>query len=480
MTARALLIAASLLPATAVALFATLSTAGDALVIAQAAPDQQGKQRPDRKKQDAQERQEKRDQRPQKPQDQRVQPQQRAPEQPAQAQPPKREQPRQPAATREQQTPQRPAQQPVSPQKPATAQQPPQPQQPPATQKPSTATPTQIPPQPQRPTVQQPAQQPLRGAPDQPQQPAVTGPAQPPRDQRSVQKPQRLEDVKRERREERQGDRTIIREGDRTIVREGGRTIIRHSEVERFRSRAQDVRTERLGNDTATVVVRPGGVQIISVYDREGRLIRRSRRGSDGREIVLIDNRPRVSSGTYFVTLPPPVIRIPRERYIVEVERARPDDIFWALLAPPVERLPRAYSLDEIRYSYSVRERMPRIDLDTINFDTGSWEITPGQIQRLAIIADGIRRALDRNPAEVFLVEGHTDAVGSEEDNLSLSDRRAESVAMALTDEFGIPPENLVTQGYGEQYLKIPTSGPERANRRVTIRRITPLLAGEG
>ena len=37
------------------------------------------------------------------------------------------------------------------------------------------------------------------------------------------------------------------------------------------------------------------------------------------------------------------------------------------------------------------------------------------------------------NPDEVFLVEGHTDAVGTEEDNLSLSDRRAEAVA-ALTE----------------------------------------------
>jgi outer membrane protein OmpA-like peptidoglycan-associated protein len=34
-----------------------------------------------------------------------------------------------------------------------------------------------------------------------------------------------------------------------------------------------------------------------------------------------------------------------------------------------------------------------------------------------------------------------------------------------------------VTQGYGKQFLKIPTQEPERENRRVTIRRITPLIA---
>ena len=44
--------------------------------------------------------------------------------------------------------------------------------------------------------------------------------------------------------------------------------------------------------------------------------------------------------------------------------------------------------------------------------------------------------------------------------------------------QFQVPAENLTSQGYGEQYLKIPTDGPERQNRRVTIRRITPLLNG--
>jgi outer membrane protein OmpA-like peptidoglycan-associated protein len=121
---------------------------------------------------------------------------------------------------------------------------------------------------------------------------------------------------------------------------------------------------------------------------------------------------------------------------------------------------------------------MPRIDLDTITFESGSWELSPDQIDRLAVIADGLNRAIQQNPPEVFLIEGHTDAVGSDVDNLSLSDRRAESAAIALTQRFEVPAENLTTQGYGKQYLKIPTDGPERANRRVTVRRITPLLTG--
>jgi outer membrane protein OmpA-like peptidoglycan-associated protein len=121
---------------------------------------------------------------------------------------------------------------------------------------------------------------------------------------------------------------------------------------------------------------------------------------------------------------------------------------------------------------------MPRVDLDTITFDTGSWEVTPDQARLLEPIAAAMRRAIGRNPNEIYLIEGHTDAVGNDVDNLSLSDRRAEAVADILTQDFGIPPENLTTQGYGEQYLKVPTQGPERLNRRVTVRRITPLLMG--
>ena len=82
-----------------------------------------------------------------------------------------------------------------------------------------------------------------------------------------------------------------------------------------------------------------------------------------------------------------------------------------------------------------------------------------------------------RSGAEVEVI-GHTDAVGSDIDNLSLSDRRAESAAQLLTQQFQVPAENLTSQGYGEQYLKIPTDAAERQNRRVTIRNITPLLNG--
>ena len=289
----------------------------------------------------------------------------------------------------------------------------------------------------------------------------------------------RIDDIRAQRQQTQEGGRTIIREPGRIIIQDpNGQSFIRHSDVDRFRVGARDVRVVRAGNNMRTVVVRPDGSQIITINDRDGRLLRRIRRDQRGRETIIIDNSFPGAIGSFYVNLPPPVLLIPADRYIVEAEDAPPELIYETLIAPPVERIERRYTLDEILYSPSVRQRMPSIDLDTINFETGSAEILPDQAAKLQVIADGLNRAIERNPREVFLIEGHTDAVGSDEDNLSLSDRRAEAAAALLTQQFQVPAENLTSQGYGEQYLKIPTDGPERRNRRVTIRRITPLLNG--
>lgn len=293
----------------------------------------------------------------------------------------------------------------------------------------------------------------------------------------------RLDDVRGRREERREGDVTIIREPGRTIIRDDDRAIIRRDETERFRDLGWQGRTERRGDENVTVFERPDGSRIITVTDEDGRLIRRTRRMRDGDEIVMIDNtrrdRPDMRFSDEVVVLPPPPLPIPRERYIVDAEQADQRLIYETITAPPIAAIPRRYTLDEVRYSPDLRARMRSVDIDTVTFETGSWEVTPNQAQRLSVIAASISQALQRAPNEVFLVEGHTDAVGSDVDNLSLSDRRAQSVAEILTRDFQVPPENLTTQGYGEQYLKVQTQEAARENRRVTLRRITPLLAGQ-
>ncbi|MDR4308606.1 OmpA family protein [Chelatococcus sambhunathii] len=293
----------------------------------------------------------------------------------------------------------------------------------------------------------------------------------------------RLDALKNQRRERRDGDRVIITEpGGRTIIREGGRTIIRRDETARFRIDARDVREERRGGEIRTVVTRPDGSRVITITDEDGRLLRRIRE-SGGREYVLIDNSPRGGRGRdgYFVDLDiaPPRISIPRERYIVDADRASEEDIYEAFDAEPVARPERSYSLDEIRQSEPLRQYVRSVDLDAITFDTGSWEVRDDQIGKLEKVGKAMEQAIKKNPRTVFMIEGHTDAVGSDEDNLSLSDRRAESVAEVITKYFDVPAENLTTQGYGEKYLKVQTDGPEERNRRVTMRNITSLLSSE-
>jgi outer membrane protein OmpA-like peptidoglycan-associated protein len=287
-----------------------------------------------------------------------------------------------------------------------------------------------------------------------------------------------VQDLRAQRHERTEaGGRVVIEEPDhRQIVREGGQAFVRHDENERLFQFGEG-RRERRGDGMYAIIDRPGGDEIITVTDDDGRLIRRFRRERDGREFILIDNR-RPRGEAIFLNLPVPIIGIPQDQYIVDTAVAPEPFIYQTLEAPPLVPIERPYSLDEIRYNVALRDRMRRIDVDTITFDLGSWEVTPDQIGRLQIVAQAIQNVIARNPNEVFLIEGHTDAVGNDVDNLSLSDRRAETVAGILTESFQIPPENLTSQGYGSHYLKIQTPEANRQNRRVTVRRITPLLNG--
>jgi outer membrane protein OmpA-like peptidoglycan-associated protein len=116
------------------------------------------------------------------------------------------------------------------------------------------------------------------------------------------------------------------------------------------------------------------------------------------------------------------------------------------------------------------------VDVNNITFDSGSAAVTAAQAETLASLGRFMTAMIDENPNEMFLIEGHTDAVGSAASNLTLSDRRAESVALALSEYFDVPPENMVVQGYGESDLRVNTTADERQNRRVAVRVITPLL----
>ncbi len=275
------------------------------------------------------------------------------------------------------------------------------------------------------------------------------------------------------------------RDGDAPIILQfGDRIVVRGDDNQRFVRDGGEPYYERLGaGRVRETVERRDGTQVVTIRNRYGDVIQRSRIDDRGREYVLFyapdlmdePDREYVYRDPG-LDLPPMRLRIPVTDYIIDTSSEPDRDYYRFLEQPPVEPVERVYSLDEVRYSARIRDKVRRIDLDTITFATGSSEIPMAQARSLRKVADAINKALEKNPAETFLIEGHTDAVGADESNLVLSDQRAASVANVMTDVYGIPPENLATQGYGERYLKVQTLGPEQQNRRVTIRRVTPLV----
>lgn len=149
-----------------------------------------------------------------------------------------------------------------------------------------------------------------------------------------------------------------------------------------------------------------------------------------------------------------------------------------SLETAPQMRIPEAKRVTrgEIRRRPELRRAAPSIDIQSINFAFGSSAIPYSEREKVEQIARALKRILRRRPGEVFLIEGHTDAVGSFESNLELSERRAASLKRDLVRYFNVPPRSLETVGYGEEYLLVPTQREEWRNRRVTIRRITDFI----
>ena len=270
------------------------------------------------------------------------------------------------------------------------------------------------------------------------------------------------------------------RNADQLILRTHAGPLVVDRDLRRFKWRAASIDVFRLGNGwTESVTSRWNGSSVATVTDEQGVAIRRIQSRADGQRSTLFNNRPGWfgSLNDLIVEVDPPRVNIPNEDYIVDASSAAPERVYGAATARPLRQLGRRYTLNQVLLNAPLRDHMPRIDLDTITFGLGSAIVSDDQIGELAIIGAALEEAIESNPAEVFLIEGHTDSVGGAMDNIELSHRRAETVAALLSSYFEIPPENLVTQGFGEQFPKVATDDASRPNRRVTVRRITPLLS---
>jgi outer membrane protein OmpA-like peptidoglycan-associated protein len=110
------------------------------------------------------------------------------------------------------------------------------------------------------------------------------------------------------------------------------------------------------------------------------------------------------------------------------------------------------------------------IVLKNIFFDSKMFELKPESTTEL----DKVVQLLKDNPTLKIEISGHTDNVGKADDNLKLSDNRAQSVVKYLITK-GIKPERLLFKGYGASKPVAPNTSEEgRAkNRRTELKVIS-------
>ena len=270
------------------------------------------------------------------------------------------------------------------------------------------------------------------------------------------------------------GETVVSNSGDRAVVEQDGQYRVIKNDDALLRQPGSNVKTYQFKDgSTRTVVTREDGIEVETIRAADGRVLRRSKTLTDGRTVVLFDDTQEAEK--VVVTELPKAS--PNRRAFSTDGSISAEDLAAALAVQQPEGIDRRFSLAQVRNIDAVRRLVPEINVDKVTFETGSSVIRPEQAEELTDLGNALRQMVERNPTEVFLIEGHTDAVGAATYNLALSDRRAETVALALTEYFDVPPENMVIQGYGESDLAVPVLDAERANRRVTVRRITPLLA---
>ena len=186
------------------------------------------------------------------------------------------------------------------------------------------------------------------------------------------------------------------------MIQFNNQIIVRSDDRDRIGRDAQEVYYEELPRGRyRETVVRPNGVQVVTVYDRYGDVVERSRFTSDGREYVLVysdggrrdrDDRRRGwrDPGQ---DLPPLRLTIPANEYILDAGGVQDEDVYYEFLEqPPVEKVQRLYSINEVKRSARVRDIARRIDLDTLKFDFGSAEISQSEAEKLQGVAEAMEK----------------------------------------------------------------------------------------
>jgi outer membrane protein OmpA-like peptidoglycan-associated protein len=117
-------------------------------------------------------------------------------------------------------------------------------------------------------------------------------------------------------------------------------------------------------------------------------------------------------------------------------------------------------------------ERGITLTMGDVLFAFGKADLATGAVRNV----DKLAGFLGKHPERKVLIEGHTDSVGSDEVNMTLSQKRADAVKEVLTVK-GVSPDRILTKGYGKQF---PVAGNDTESGRQMNRRVEVIILNEG
>lgn len=115
--------------------------------------------------------------------------------------------------------------------------------------------------------------------------------------------------------------------------------------------------------------------------------------------------------------------------------------------------------------------RIVGLKVGDVNFDFNSADVP----SRYGADLEALGNFLKKNPNAYVLLVGYTDSIGSEEFNLYLSNRRADSVAAHLMSNYGVSQDQVVVNWYGEAN---PVAGNDTEEGRAQNRRVEVAVGG--
>ncbi len=189
----------------------------------------------------------------------------------------------------------------------------------------------------------------------------------------------------------------------------------------------------------------------------------------ENNERIFIKNTVTNNNGEYFFNLEP------KKNYKIVVDNY---GLFNKELSISTANITHSDTLHADAMYLNIIPLEP-IVIKNIYYEFSKWNLTDSS---KIILDNTVYKIMMENPRIVVEISSHTDSVSSEEYNIKLSQKRAESVVNYLIDK-GIDKERLVAKGYGKSKTIAPNSNPDgsdnpagrQKNRRTEFRIIGSL-----